>query len=606
MMDATVPMSYRFSNNELRVLEPPRFMDSHVESTLPYYQNAAPVAYASHIPSPPYEVSGHVMNGYHNSYHQPHLFNHPSSGPPPQTHTHAHVQPLHSQLHATAAAQAHPQARSLPFHHPQQAATAGRLSTEHTPIHSPSPDVHPVSRRMPHVQSARLTPQTAQQQQPRVIDDYRAGTSPAIAPPITTTTASGSGNILTPVSPSSNTTVVTIPHRGNEPSTSAKDINFSTEVDILMKTIQSHHSVHNSSSSTSTPTPSSVTSAGTPPPHHHHHHHHQFSTNQQPHFSSAYQLGITNYPSYENTPNANTLTQQQQSQSGGRLVSDSSDGSTKHKRKHPCTFPGCGKLFTQKTHLDIHLRAHTGIKPFKCSEPSCGQRFSQLGNLRTHERRHTGERPFTCEECGKAFAQKGNVRAHMFTHAKAKPYTCQLDGCWKQFTQLGNLKSHQNKFHATTLRDLTTRFANMSNPEIMTPADRELWTYFASLYKNSNKGIKGRGKDRKIACTKAKNGAHTSNGNGNGNGKNNSRSARSTTTNRNGNGNHQHLPASGSDAGSSDYYSAEDGEDDELHEQQQRYMHHAMPSAHHGGHASLLGHAVHHREPLSMYSKSDR
>lgn len=28
----------------------------------------------------------------------------------------------------------------------------------------------------------------------------------------------------------------------------------------------------------------------------------------------------------------------------------------------------------------------------------------------------------------------------MFTHAKSKPYTCQLDSCWKQFTQLGNLK----------------------------------------------------------------------------------------------------------------------------------------------------------------------
>jgi hypothetical protein len=33
----------------------------------------------------------------------------------------------------------------------------------------------------------------------------------------------------------------------------------------------------------------------------------------------------------------------------------------------------------------------------------------------------------------------------------------------------------------------------------MTPAVRSLWTYFASLYKNSNKGIKGRGKDRKIS-----------------------------------------------------------------------------------------------------------
>lgn len=33
----------------------------------------------------------------------------------------------------------------------------------------------------------------------------------------------------------------------------------------------------------------------------------------------------------------------------------------------------------------------------------------------------------------------------------------------------------------------------------MTTQDKELWEYFASLYKNSNKGIKGRGKDRRIS-----------------------------------------------------------------------------------------------------------
>lgn len=36
----------------------------------------------------------------------------------------------------------------------------------------------------------------------------------------------------------------------------------------------------------------------------------------------------------------------------------------------------------------------------------------------------------------------------------------------------------------------------------MNPADRELWMYFAGLYKNSNKGIKGRGKDRRISATR--------------------------------------------------------------------------------------------------------
>ncbi|GAD99324.1 hypothetical protein CIMG_02603 [Paecilomyces variotii No. 5] len=177
----------------------------------------------------------------------------------------------------------------------------------------------------------------------------------------------------------------------------------------------------------------------------------------------------------------------------------------KSKRKYECILPNCKKSFSQKTHLDIHMRAHTGDKPFVsgevCKEPSCGQRFSQLGNLKTHERRHTGEKPYSCDICHKRFAQRGNVRAHKITHEQAKPFTCRLDDCGKQFTQLGNLKSHQNKFHATTIRNLTTKFASMREGEPMTPQDRELWEHFAELYKHSNKGIKGRGKDRRISSS---------------------------------------------------------------------------------------------------------
>ncbi|KAJ5099150.1 hypothetical protein N7532_006151 [Penicillium argentinense] len=172
------------------------------------------------------------------------------------------------------------------------------------------------------------------------------------------------------------------------------------------------------------------------------------------------------------------------------------------KKKYTCQLPNCGKSFAQKTHLDIHTRAHTGDKPFVCHEPSCGQRFSQLGNLKTHQRRHTGEKPYACEICHKRFAQRGNVRAHKTTHLQRKPFTCLLDDCGKNFTQLGNLKSHQNKFHTPTLRTLTLRFSQINESGPSNPQDRELWEYFAALYKNSNKGIKGRGKDRRISTTK--------------------------------------------------------------------------------------------------------
>ena len=39
------------------------------------------------------------------------------------------------------------------------------------------------------------------------------------------------------------------------------------------------------------------------------------------------------------------------------------------RKKYQCSIPSCAKIFFQKTHLDIHVRAHTGQKPFVCHSP---------------------------------------------------------------------------------------------------------------------------------------------------------------------------------------------------------------------------------------------
>lgn len=96
------------------------------------------------------------------------------------------------------------------------------------------------------------------------------------------------------------------------------DIEFSTEVDVLMKAIQAK--------------------PGSPP--------------MQQSLPPLQRLAPPGYPSYPISPPRCLLTNEGQLSRSGK------------KRKYTCTLPDCGKSFAQKTHLDIHTRAHTGDKPF--------------------------------------------------------------------------------------------------------------------------------------------------------------------------------------------------------------------------------------------------
>uniref|UniRef100_UPI00358EAAA8 sal-like protein 3 isoform X2 n=1 Tax=Myxine glutinosa TaxID=7769 RepID=UPI00358EAAA8 len=57
--------------------------------------------------------------------------------------------------------------------------------------------------------------------------------------------------------------------------------------------------------------------------------------------------------------------------------------------KNICRY--CGKLFGSDSALQIHIRSHTGERPFKCNV--CGNRFSTRGNLKVHFQRHRDRFP---------------------------------------------------------------------------------------------------------------------------------------------------------------------------------------------------------------------
>ncbi|MGL6080905.1 MAG: C2H2-type zinc finger protein [Gammaproteobacteria bacterium] len=84
------------------------------------------------------------------------------------------------------------------------------------------------------------------------------------------------------------------------------------------------------------------------------------------------------------------------------------------------------------------VRKTKSKRNFPCHQ--CGRIFTQKGNLRVHMRIHTGERPFTCQQCGKSFVKKGNLNEHMYVHTAEKSFICKL--CGDSFLRAGHLTLH--------------------------------------------------------------------------------------------------------------------------------------------------------------------
>ncbi|KAK7078307.1 hypothetical protein SK128_024899 [Halocaridina rubra] len=110
-------------------------------------------------------------------------------------------------------------------------------------------------------------------------------------------------------------------------------------------------------------------------------------------------------------------------------------------RPHKCKL--CERSFHRKKDLEAHVRSHKNIRPFTCNE--CGKSFIHKNNLQLHIREHSGEKQHKCDFCGKAFFRKYNLNNHVRIHTGETPYECTI--CHKDFTQKSNYNVHMKAFH---------------------------------------------------------------------------------------------------------------------------------------------------------------
>lgn len=107
----------------------------------------------------------------------------------------------------------------------------------------------------------------------------------------------------------------------------------------------------------------------------------------------------------------------------------------------------CGKVFKSEDKLLIHTRLHTGEKPYQCK--ICFKCFNHQSNLIAHSRTHEKvKKALKCDRCNKILDNDERLAIHMRIHTGEKPYKCSY--CDKRFNHKSTVCTHEKTAHISS------------------------------------------------------------------------------------------------------------------------------------------------------------